>query len=704
MALTNGGARRTSKRLSSSSAASNTSSTSAPNGSGEHRIKVLCRVRPFLPHENKDDTIAVNGNSLEISNVRSRAEAYRFSFDACYDALVTQEQLFKRDVQPLIDNVFKGLSTTVFCYGVTGAGKTHTIQGSDREPGIIPRTMRSLFGTKKRSREPMTIRISYMEIYREIVFDLLIPRDTNPASGLAIREDANRNIFVANLTERAVESYPEFERLFKQGRSTASTKLNGNSSRSHAILMVQVEKKEKGKRLCGRVHLIDLAGSEDNRRTENGRDRMAESGAINRSLFVLGQVVEALNTGADSLGGKSMGMMIVNVAPGHEFYQDTINTLNFAKKSKTIVNKTVVNEIHDRPPAQRLAQFGLGKATRTTTSTSAERRAGKRQRTSDAADSSKSDTKRPAPSFSEIRAHEQKKNPNMSKEELEGYVNKILEQKLKEMQGAAVHQERARKGGNDGNDGGPQRKKSRTSADSHSRGEASAAATAEIATFLSPSTKTKSAKAYIIRAKQLEKSGELEKALAVYQQALGFVPDHKSLQNRIDTLRAALDDPDVAMNAKNGAGANTTSATTTQPVGMLHTKRTMPIAGTKNKENHPPLSLGGTGSLMKSFQNALEQDRAKTHKTPPSAAPMPVFSLAASPSETERRTQLETHLIAVFNSMDLRAMKKLKNIGAKRAQQIVAYVDTNGPMQSLHELSRAGISANVLENIIKLNS
>jgi hypothetical protein len=92
-----------------------------------------------------------------------------------------------------------------------------------------------------------------------------------------------------------------FEKLYKQAcknRSTASTKLNENSSRSHAILMIQVEQKDK--KLCGRIHLIDLAGSEDNRRTENGRDRMAESGAINRSLFVLGQVVEALNQGAVS--------------------------------------------------------------------------------------------------------------------------------------------------------------------------------------------------------------------------------------------------------------------------------------------------------------------------------------------------------------------------------------------------------------------
>ncbi|KAJ2459584.1 hypothetical protein GGF42_001377 [Coemansia sp. RSA 2424] len=262
--------------------------------------------------------------------------------------------------------MFSGMSATVFCYGVTGAGKTHTIQGTETEPGIIPRAVEHIFMHQQRDAYDYDIRISYYEIYKEAVFDLLKPHDPSFA-GLPIREDANRKIFVAGLSEKRVTSYEQFDSIYQKAsgnRRTASTKLNNHSSRSHAILTVQVQWRDDigaGKKTwCGRLHLIDLAGSEDNRRTENGKDRMAESSAINRSLFVLGQVVEALNTGSsripyrdskmtrilqDSLGGESLGMMIVNVAPGEAFLQDTNNTLNFATKSREVVNKPVAHEV-----------------------------------------------------------------------------------------------------------------------------------------------------------------------------------------------------------------------------------------------------------------------------------------------------------------------------------------------------------------------
>ncbi|RKP39157.1 P-loop containing nucleoside triphosphate hydrolase protein, partial [Dimargaris cristalligena] len=363
MSLPNGSKKRPRPRESTGS--EKAGADSSPRSANHHKIKILCRVRPFLPQEQADDCIVTADRTIKIVNQRNPDEVFMYHFDACYAATANQCDIFQRNVRPLVDEAYQGLDATIFCYGVTGAGKTHTIQGDNSNPGLIPRTIEYLFANRKmRNKLKYVVSFTYFEIYKEAVFDLLVPRETQNSSGLPIREDANHNIFVPNLTEQSISSYAEFQKYFAtacKNRSTASTKLNVASSRSHAVLTVQIHWDDplKNTTLRGRVHLIDLAGSEDNRRTENGKDRMAESGAINKSLFVLGQVVEALNSGAhripyrdskmtrilqSSLGGRSLGMMIVNVAPGQKFFVDTYNTLNFATKSKQIVNKTQVHE------------------------------------------------------------------------------------------------------------------------------------------------------------------------------------------------------------------------------------------------------------------------------------------------------------------------------------------------------------------------
>jgi kinesin family protein 22 len=156
-------------------------------------------------------------------------------------------------------------------------------------------------------------------------------------------------------------------------RSTAATNLNESSSRSHFILQISIVIEREGKRFSSKINLIDLAGSEDNKRTGNTGIRMAESGAINKSLFVLGQVVEALNKNhpripyrdskitrilQDSLGGTAIGVMIACISPEEENYLDTFNTLNFASKSSLIKNVAVINELPKKESAQeRLAEF-----------------------------------------------------------------------------------------------------------------------------------------------------------------------------------------------------------------------------------------------------------------------------------------------------------------------------------------------------------
>ncbi|KAG2177100.1 hypothetical protein INT43_007756, partial [Umbelopsis isabellina] len=390
---------------------------------GDEKVKVVCRVRPFLDHEAPDDSVVVEDNEIKITNQRNTTEIV---FSSCHGPESKQSDIYEQDVQPLVDKVFAGVDSTIFAYGVTGSGKTHTMQGTPDEPGIIPRVAQYLFDrVSDYPRHSVSIHVSYMEIYKELVYDLLIPRDGQGA-GLSIREDSLRNIFVANLTDKEIKSFNEFETVYNnacKNRSTAETKMNVSSSRSHAILSLQVivatgdhqhlegenDEDESGRyALTGKINLIDLAGSEDNRRTDNGKERLAESGAINKSLFVLGQVVESINTASvripfrdskmtrilqvranedaviqrwhililllrqPSLGGKAQGMMIVNIAPGQSFFMDSYNraycsSLSFATKSKTIENIPVVNTIlQEEPPTPTVINnpSSLGQALR----------------------------------------------------------------------------------------------------------------------------------------------------------------------------------------------------------------------------------------------------------------------------------------------------------------------------------------------------
>lgn len=176
---------------------------------------------------------------------------------------------------------------------------------------------------------------------------------------LPIREDRGKKIFIPRLTQRAVGNFGDFEQFFLpalQNRTTASTKLNQRSSRSHSVLLLKVDKMERAapfRQRTGKLYLIDLAGSEDNRRTGNEGVRLRESGSINSSLFVLSKVVDALNQGLpripyrdskltrllqDSLGGTAHSLMIANIAPESRHYYNTLTALNFAAKSKLVVN------------------------------------------------------------------------------------------------------------------------------------------------------------------------------------------------------------------------------------------------------------------------------------------------------------------------------------------------------------------------------
>ncbi|KAF8887574.1 kinesin-like protein [Infundibulicybe gibba] len=350
--------------------------------SAAHKVKIAARLRPRINGEIDDESVKVyhgemddmggassrSGSFISVTNPRDPTQVFKFPFTSCYDQSSTQEEIFQNDVQPMIDVVYSGVTVTIFAYGVTSSGKTHTMQGSKADPGVIPRTVQALFEKKRYfQRYQASLAVSYMEIYKDEVYDLLVTRENAPK--LPVRENDAGVVFVANLTSEPIHSMEEFDRIYSRAtkhRSVGSTNLNHASSRSHAVLTIEVTMldSEENRTLTGKINLVDLAGSENNKLTGNDPSRMAESSAINKSLSVLGQVVHALNQGAsripyrnskltrilqDALGGSSVGLLICNLAPGVKFRQDTLNTLNFAVRTKNVENKPVINERDNRP-------------------------------------------------------------------------------------------------------------------------------------------------------------------------------------------------------------------------------------------------------------------------------------------------------------------------------------------------------------------
>ncbi|KAF5336250.1 hypothetical protein D9758_014358 [Tetrapyrgos nigripes] len=356
------------------------------------KIRIAARLRPRLEGEIVDDGIQVchavdqsgassssavnssatgnisgasNGSYISVQNPRVPAQVFNFP---CYDETSTQDEIFVNDVQPMIDIVYGGVTVTIFAYGVTSSGKTHTMQGTKEQPGVIPRAVRALFAKKSEyCQHEIKFSVSYMEIYKDEAYDLFVPRENAPK--LPVRENDTGMVFVANLSSVPMDSVEQFDRIYAQAtknRSVGSTNLNRASSRSHAVLTVEVAMVDTVQHMTrtGKINLVDLAGSENNKHTGNDSTRMAESAAINKSLTALGQVVHALNKGhsripyrdskltrilQDALGGSSVGLLICNIAPGTKFRQDTLNTLNFASRTKNIENKPVINERDNRP-------------------------------------------------------------------------------------------------------------------------------------------------------------------------------------------------------------------------------------------------------------------------------------------------------------------------------------------------------------------
>lgn len=303
-----------------------------------------------------------------------------YTYDHVFGPDATQQDVYRGVVEPIVDEVLQGYNCTVFAYGQTGTGKTHTMEGRrDSEmvtieerriaenAGIIPRAVKQVFDHLRSITDEHSVRVSHLELYNEQLTDLLSPHDDGGDS-LRMYEDPAKGTFVQGLEDIVVTNEEEiFAVLDKSAlkRRTAETLMNKYSSRSHSVFSITIHIKEstpEGADLLkvGKLNLVDLAGSENVGRSGAIKGRAREAGNINQSLLTLGRVITALvdrhphipyrdskltRLLQESLGGRNKTCIIATVTPGSHSLEETASTLDYAYRAKSIKNRPTVNQM-----------------------------------------------------------------------------------------------------------------------------------------------------------------------------------------------------------------------------------------------------------------------------------------------------------------------------------------------------------------------
>ncbi len=274
--------------------------------------------------------------------------------------------MFSNVLSSLLLDVLNGYNGTIFAYGQTSSGKTHTMEGVIGDPhmqGVIPRIVNDIFNHIYGMEENLEfhIKVSYFEIYMDKIRDLLDPSKVN----LAVHEDKNHSVYVKGATERFVSSPEEVLEVIEEGKSNrhiAVTNMNEHSSRSHSVFLINVKQEnlENQKKLSGKLYLVDLAGSEKVSKTGAEGTILDEAKNINKSLSALGNVIAALADGnkshipyrdskltrilQESLGGNAKTTVVICASPASYNETETKSTLDFGRRAKTIKNVVAVNE------------------------------------------------------------------------------------------------------------------------------------------------------------------------------------------------------------------------------------------------------------------------------------------------------------------------------------------------------------------------
>ena len=374
------------------------------NGSSES-IKCVVRCRPLNSKEEglgtKCITISPDCKVVIVENKdeKNQTNKGQFGMDRVFDEKVTQAELFKEIGEPILKNFIGGYNCTIFCYGQTGAGKTYTMMGpldqlfeeKSESHGLIPRIIHYIFNEKEKVHDIITnnttekcknikycVKTCVMEIYQEQIIDLLNPIsnsnnnkiDKKEPIELKIKEDPKRGMYIQGITEAEVLNAKEAKNLILTGlksRHVAATEMNAESSRSHLLFSIYLKAcyiNNKGGEVKknSRLHLIDLAGSERQKKTKAIGERVKEACMINKSLSTLGNVINALaeaNEGKgkyipfrdskltyflkDSLGGNSKTTIVANISMSLMQVGETISTLKFVQRAKMIKNSVSLN-------------------------------------------------------------------------------------------------------------------------------------------------------------------------------------------------------------------------------------------------------------------------------------------------------------------------------------------------------------------------
>ncbi|RYR26090.1 hypothetical protein Ahy_B02g060238 isoform B [Arachis hypogaea] len=332
------------------------------------RIHVSVRARPLSLEDAKTSPWRISGNSIFISNHSSK-----FEFDKIFSEHCKTVEVYESRIKEIVAAAVRGFNGTIFAYGQTNSGKTHTMRGSKTEPGVIPQAVHDLFRMiQKDIDREFLLRMSYLEIYNEDINDLLAPEHRK----LQIHENLERGIYVAGLREEIVASPEHVLDLMQFGEShrhIGDTNMNLYSSRSHTIFRMIIESRDRredeGNGSCDAVrvsvlNLVDLAGSERVAKTGAEGVRLKEGSHINKSLLTLGTVIKKLSEGAESqgghvpyrdskltrflqpsLGGNANTAMICNVTLAQIHTDETKSSLQFASRALRVTNCAQVNEI-----------------------------------------------------------------------------------------------------------------------------------------------------------------------------------------------------------------------------------------------------------------------------------------------------------------------------------------------------------------------
>ncbi|GKU98736.1 hypothetical protein SLEP1_g11693 [Rubroshorea leprosula] len=335
----------------------------APASKKATTLTVAVKCRPLTERECGRSIVRVNEEKEVIvldpdvskdylDRNHNRTKERKCCFDHAFGPQSTNLDVYQKCISTIISGVVQGLNATVFAYGSTGSGKTYTMVGTRDDPGLMVLSLHTVFDLIKsdKSSDEFEVTCSYLEVYNEVIYDLL-EKSSGP---LELREDPEQGLIV-----HSADKILELLNLGNSRRKTESTEANATSSRSHAVLEINVRRKQRNKYrnqvMRGKLALVDLAGSERASETNSGGQKLRDGANINRSLLALANCINALGKQQkkglayvpyrnskltrilkDSLSGNSQTVMVATVSPANSQYHHTVNTLKYADRAKEI--------------------------------------------------------------------------------------------------------------------------------------------------------------------------------------------------------------------------------------------------------------------------------------------------------------------------------------------------------------------------------